>query len=43
MYEYKNQLEFFKILQNIPYIKNLNYLTLGFDIECYKNYGNIGK
>ena len=43
LYEFRKPLEFYLILQKIPYIKNLKYLTLNFDIECQENFGNIGK
>ena len=35
IYEAGNSNNFYKILQKIPYIKNLEYLVLGFDIENY--------
>ena len=33
LYEFRKPLEFYLNLQKIPYIKNIKYLTLNFDIE----------
>ena len=43
LYEFGKPKDFYKILQKIPYIKNVNNLTLNLNIECYNNYDNVGE